>query len=60
MAEKNDPDMRVMEDQMLGVSEKAKMMDGPDMLEGGVWILENKTVQMEGGYSFGAINNRKF
>ncbi|MCK8143199.1 hypothetical protein MW871_15015 [Flavobacterium sp. I-SCBP12n] len=60
IAEKNDPDMRVMEDQMLGVSEKAKMMDGPDMLEGGVWILENKTVQMEGGYSFGAVNNRKF
>jgi hypothetical protein len=60
LAEKNDPDMKVMEDQMLGVSENSKMMDGPDMLEGGVWILENKTMQMEGGYSFGAVSNRKF
>lgn len=60
ITEKNDPDMKVMEDQMLSVSEKAKMMDAPDMLEGGVWILQNKTVQMEGGYSFGTINNRKF
>lgn len=60
IAEKNDPDMKVMKGQMLGVSPKAKMMDGPDMLEGGVWILENKTVQMEGGYSFGAVNNRKY
>jgi hypothetical protein len=60
ITEKNDPDMKVMEDQMTSVSENAKMMDGPDMLEGGVWILENKTVQMEGGYSFGAVNNRKF
>jgi len=60
IAEKNDPDMKVMEDQMLSVSETAKMMDAPDMLEGGIWILQNKTVQMEGGYSYGSVNNRKY
>lgn len=58
--EKNDPDMKVMEEQMLGVAENAKMMDGPDMLEGGVWLLENKQVQMDGGYAFGSINSRRF
>lgn len=58
--EKNNPDMITMEEQMLGVSETAKIMDGPDGLEGACWILENKTVQMEGGYSFGAVQSRKF
>ncbi|GEP52369.1 hypothetical protein FNO01nite_30410 [Flavobacterium noncentrifugens] len=58
--EKNDPDMKVMEEQMLGVAVNAKMMDGPDMLEGGTWMLENKTLQMEGGYAFGSINSRRF
>jgi hypothetical protein len=60
ISEKSNDDMKVMDGQMLGVAEGAKTMDGPDMLEGGVWILQNKTVQMEGGYSFGSVNNRKF
>lgn len=58
--EKNNESMVIMEGQMLGVSETAKTMDGPDMLEGACWILQNKTAPTEGGYSFGAINNRKF
>jgi hypothetical protein len=58
--EKNNPDMVVMEGQMLGVCATAKIMDGPDMLEGACWLLENKTVPMEGGYSHGAVPNRKF
>lgn len=58
--EKTNPDMVVMDGQMLGVEENAKTMDGPDMLEGGCWILDNKAVPMEGGYSFGAVSNRKF
>lgn len=58
--EKTNPDMVVMEGQMLGVEENAKTMDGPDMLEGGCWLLENKTVPMEGGYSYGSVSNRKF
>ena len=58
--EKNNPDMIVMEGQMLGVCATAKIMDGPDMLEGACWLLENKTVPMEGGYSHGAVPNRKF
>ena len=44
--EKANPHMARMEGQMLGVSIKAKMMDGPDMLEGGVWLLQNRA----GGY----------
>jgi hypothetical protein len=39
--EKEDPHMKRMEAQMKGVSKKSKLMDGPDCLEGGVWILEN-------------------
>jgi hypothetical protein len=58
--EKTNPDMVVMEGQMLGVEENAKTMDGPDMLEGGCWLLENKTVPMEGGYSYGSVSNRKY
>lgn len=58
--EKNNPDMVVMEEQMLGVSPTAKIMDGPDMLEGGCWILENRAIQMEGGFDYGNVNSRKF
>lgn len=39
--EKTDPHMMRMETQMLGVSKSSKIMDGPDCLEGGVWILQN-------------------
>lgn len=58
--EKENPDMKVMEGQMLGVSPNAKFMDGPDMLEGACWLLENKTVPTEGGYAYGGGSNRKF
>jgi hypothetical protein len=40
---KGDPNMALMEEQMLGVSEEATVMDGPDALEGGVWIIKNRT-----------------
>jgi hypothetical protein len=40
--EKDDPHMKRMDAQMLGVSKNSKTMDGPDALEGGVWILDNK------------------
>jgi hypothetical protein len=58
--EKNNPDMKVMEGQMKSVSLNAKMIDGPDMLEGGTYILLNKSAQADTGYSFGSISNRKF
>ncbi|UWY28813.1 hypothetical protein N4T20_02560 [Flavobacterium sp. TR2] len=58
--EKENPDMVVMDGQMLGVSENAKTMDGPDFVEGGCWLLDNKSVPMEGGYAYGGGSNRKF
>lgn len=36
------PDMDTMESQMKSVSPNAKIIDGPDCLEGGVWLLKNK------------------
>lgn len=52
--------MQTMSEQMLGVSPDAKIMDHSDAVEGACWLLENKAVQMEGGYSFGAVQSRKF
>lgn len=43
--EKNNPNMQRMEGQMLAVNPKQKKMDGPDMLEGGVWKLQHKLRQ---------------
>jgi len=39
--EKDNPHMQRMEAQMLGISKSSKLMDGPDCVEGGVWILQN-------------------
>jgi hypothetical protein len=41
IAERDDPHMQRMEAQMKAVSKNCKLMDGPDCLEGGVWILQN-------------------
>lgn len=58
--EKKEPNMVRMNDQMIGVSEKAVVMDGPDALEGACWLIQNRAVQKNMGYSFGSINSRKF
>lgn len=58
--EKEEPNMKRMHDQMIGVSEKAVMMDGPDALEGGCWLIQNRAVQKNMGYSFGAIESRRY
>jgi hypothetical protein len=58
--EKNNPHMQRLESQMLGVSEKAKMMDGPDMLEGGIWILQRRTLMAKNPYVVGKRPNRKY
>ena len=52
--------MQRMESQMLGVSEKAKMMDGPDMLEGGVWILQNRSFTYNNDWRSGTRASRKY
>lgn len=56
----SDPDMVRMSDQMLGVSENAKQIDGPDGLEGGVWIILNREHKKNTTYSFGARVNMKY
>lgn len=49
-----------MHDQMIGVSEQTKMMDGPDGLEGACWIIQNRMVQKAMSYSSEAIKSRKY
>lgn len=59
-AEKDEPNMKRMHDQMLGVSEKATVLDGPDMLEGGCWLIQNRAVQKNMTYRVGKTNNRHY
>ncbi|WP_417289621.1 hypothetical protein [Corallibacter sp.] len=59
-AEKEDPHMVRMEDQMLSVSEKATVMDGPDMLEGGVWRLLNRLMKKLTTYVVGQRESRHY
>jgi len=58
--EKEEPNMVRMHDQMMGVSEKANMVDGPDALEGACWLIQNRNVRRNLGFSFGAIESRKY
>ncbi|GGB82928.1 hypothetical protein GCM10007424_23690 [Flavobacterium suaedae] len=55
--EKNNPHMQRMEEQFVGVAPNSKFMDGPDLLEGGVWIIQNRTMSAETRYSLGARQN---
>ena len=57
---KEEPNMKRMNDQMLGVSAKATVMDGPDALEGACWLIQNREVQKSMGYYYGSINSRKY
>ena len=58
---KDTPDMEVMEKQMLSVSPNQKLMDGPDCLEGGVWIIQNRKVVHSGStYRMGSRADRKY
>jgi len=58
--EKEEPNMIRMHDQMIGVSENAKVMDAPDALEGACWLIQNRAVQKNMGYSFGSVNSRRY
>ena len=60
IAEKNNPDMKRLESQFLGVSPKAKIMDGPDFVEGGVSILQRRSFDYMNEYRSGKISNRKY
>lgn len=58
--EKKNPHMERMEEEFLGVDPNSKMMDGPDMLEGGVWIIKNLSSKEGTQYFVGHISNRKY
>ncbi|GFR84428.1 hypothetical protein ElyMa_002417100 [Elysia marginata] len=58
--EEGDTDMQRLRDQLFGVAPKAKIMDGPDMLEGGVWILQKKHLANQHQYYTPQRHNRKF
>ncbi|MGE4345930.1 MAG: hypothetical protein AB7D46_00805 [Flavobacteriaceae bacterium] len=58
--EHKNPNMERMEQQMLGVSQTAKMMDGPDCVEGGVWIIQNSIATSNNTYSVGFRQNQRF
>ena len=60
VVEKRDPHMQRLVEQMLGVSEDATVMDGPDAVEGGIWKLNKRTVKTETSYAMGAIADRKY
>lgn len=59
-AEKENPHMIEMENQMLSVSEDSKEMDGPDMLEGGVWLILNRTIRADLPYAVGSVEDRHY
>ncbi len=60
-AETNDPDMQRMKAQMRNVSPKQKRMDGPDMLEGGVFLLKQDSAlhTTDGIYCIRRTNTKK-
>lgn len=58
--EKENPHMQRMADEFVGVDPNSKMMDGPDGLEGGIWIIKNISSKQNSEYVVGHINNRKY
>lgn len=60
IAEDKNPNMRRLESQFLGVSPNAKVMDGPDGVEGGVWILQNRSFNHGNDYRSGNRASRKY
>lgn len=57
---KSNPDMKTMEGQMLSVSPNAKMIDGPDMYEGAVWLIKNRKHRKKTKHRSGARESRKY
>jgi len=57
---RGNPHMVRMEEQMLGVSEDAQVLDGPDALEGGVWIIKSRTAKKTTTHRVGKRQNMKF
>ncbi len=57
---KENPHMVRMEEQMLGVCEDAKVLDGPDGLEGAVWMIKNRKRTTNTTHRVGKRVNMKF
>ena len=57
---KGETNMQRMEDQMMGVSPTSKLMDGPDALEGAVWIIQNREVRKSTQFIVGKRSNLKW
>ncbi len=60
IAEKANPHMERMEQQMLGVTEKAKAMDGPDAVEGAVSKIKTEVQCIDNTYAVGLRSNHKY
>lgn len=58
--EKDNPHMQRMEEEFIGVAPNSKMMDGPDGLEGAIWIIENSSTRENAPHIVGHIDNRKY
>lgn len=58
--EKDNPHMKRMEEEYVGVAPNSKMMDGPDGFEGGIWIIENITTKEVTEHHVRKIDNRKY
>lgn len=58
--EEKNPHMERMAEQFVGVDANSKLMDGPDLLEGGVWLLKNRSQRRETTYVVGQTNSRKY
>lgn len=58
--EKSNPLMKKLESQFLGVSANSKTLDGPDAVEGGVWILKNDTTISQSTYAFQQTESRRY
>lgn len=57
---KGQTHMQRFEEQWLAVSTTCKMMDGPDCLEGGVWIIQNRQISKSTLWVAAESNNRKY
>ncbi|MGB0869482.1 MAG: hypothetical protein ACPGSD_07780 [Flavobacteriales bacterium] len=58
--EELDPHMQRLVSQFLGVSPRAKKMDGPDCIEGGVWLLEKSSQIFDYDYVGPSTNSRRY
>lgn len=58
--EKGTVYMDTMEDQFLGVDIDSKTMDGPDTIEGGVWIIQNRQEKKKTTFRVGPKANRRY